>query len=219
VFCLSGGGVVKLMSVYLVLLAFVLLIVGCAGQGGTTTTSPPSTTLTTTESTTTTTTAPSTTVTTTVTTVGFSSTTGASAPTGVTAVPGKTYTAELSGKDVVPAVETTASGSASFTVDAAGTRIQFALSVSNITDVIAARVKVGKPGSNGSGVLILYPGPTQSGTFTGSLSGGSFGPEALIGPLTGKTIADFVALITSGQAYVNVGTVKNPGGEIRGQIH
>ena len=202
------------------LLALVLLIVGCAGQGGTTTTSPPSTALTTTESTTTTTVAaPSTTATTTGTTVGVSSTTGASEATGVTAVPGKTYTADLLGKDVVPAVETTATGSASFIVDATGTRIQFALSVTNITDVIAARVRVGKPGSNGSGVLIVYPGPTKSGTFTGTLSGGTFSASALIGILAGKTIADFVALITSGQAYVNVGTVKNPGGEIRGQIH
>ena len=210
----------KRMSVYLVVLAFVLLIVGCAGQGGTTTTSPPSTALTTTESTTTTTVAaPSTTATTTGTTVGVSSTTGASAATGVTAVPGNTYTADLSGKDVVPAVETTASGSASFTVDATGTRIQFVLSVSNITDVIAARVHVGKPGSNGPGVLILFAGPTHSGTFTGNLSGGTFNASALIGQFRGKTIADFVALITSDQAYVNVGTVKNPGGEIRGQIH
>jgi len=208
------------MCVCLTLLAVVLLIVGCAGQGDTTTTSPPSTALTTTESTTTTTmAAPSTTATTTGTTVGVSSTTGASDATGVTAVPGKTYTADLSGKDVVPAVETTATGSATFTVDATGTRIQFALSVSNITDVIAARVRVGKPGGNGSGVLILYPGPTRSGAFTGNLSGGTFSASALIGILAGKTIADFVALITSGQAYVNVGTVKNPGGEIRGQIH
>ena len=208
------------MCVYLMLLALVLLIVGCAGQGGTTTTSPPSTALPTTESTTTTTVAaPSTTATTTGTTVGVSSTTGASAATGVTAVPGKTYTADLSGKDVVPAVETTATGSASFTVDATSTRIQFVLSVTNLTDVIAARVRVGKPGGNGSGVLILYPGPTRSGAFTGNLSGGSFSASTLIGILAGKTIADFVALITSGQAYVNVGTVKNPGGEIRGQIH
>jgi hypothetical protein len=206
--------------VYLILLAVVLLSVGCAGQAGTTTTSPPTTALTTTtEGMTTTTTAPSTTETTAATTVGITSTTGGSVATGVTAVPGQTYTADLSGKDVVPAVETTATGSASFTVDATGTRIQFVLSVSNITDVIAARVHVGQPGSNGSGVLILYPGPTRSGTFTGSLSGGSFGAPALFGILAGKTIADFVALITSGRAYVNVGTVKNPGGEIRGQIH
>ncbi len=216
---LPGGDVVK-RSVYLPLLAVGLLIVGCAGGGGTTTTSPPSTALTTTESTATTTaTAPSTTATTTGTTVAVGSTTSASVATGVTAVPGKTYTADLSGKDVVPAVSTTATGVATFTVDDTGTRIQFALSGSNITDVIASRVHVGKPGSNGPGVLILYPGPTLGGTFSGNVSGGSFGPSALIGTLAGKTIADFVDLITSGQAYVNVGTVNNPGGEIRGQIH
>jgi hypothetical protein len=93
------------------------------------------------------------------------------------------------------------------------------LTVSNITDATAARVHMGKPGTNGPGVLILFAGPTHVGTFNGNLSGGTFNASALIGRLRGKTIADFVDLITSGQAYVNVGTVKNPGGEIRGQIH
>jgi len=206
---------VKRMCVFLPLLALVLLSFGCGGQVTTTTTSPPTTAApTTTESST------STTATTTSTTVAVTSTTGTSASTtAVTTAPGKTYTADLSGKDVVPSVDTTATGSVSFTVDATGTRIQFVLTVNNITDATAARVHVGKPGSNGPGVLILFAGPTHSGTFTGNLSGGTFNASALIGQFRGKTIADFVALITSDQAYVNVGTVKNPGGEIRGQIH
>ncbi len=140
-------------------------------------------------------------------------------PDGSDGRPGKTYAAELSGRDVVPAVDTAATGSATFMVDATGTRMNFVLSVSNITDVIASRVHVGKAGSNSPGVLILYPGPTISGAFTGNVSGGTFTASVLFGQLTGKTIADFVALITSGQAYVNVGTTENPGGEIRGQIH
>ena len=203
------------------LLAGVLLIFGCAGQGAPTTTRPPSAAVPTTTKSTTTTTlaATSTSATTTSSTAVITSTTGTSAPTGVTAVPSKTYTAELSGRDVVPAVNTAASGSATFLVDATGTRMNFVLSVSNITDVIASRVHVGKAGSNGPGVLILYPGPTISGAFTGNVSGGTFTASALFGQLAGKTIADFVALITSGQAYVNVGTTENPSGEIRGQIH
>lgn len=201
-----------------------LLFSGCMGQGTTTTTSPPTTAaLSTTESQTTTTmaTESTSTISPSTTAAVTSTATGATPPssTGVTAAPGKTYTAELSGKDVVPPVNTTATGSATFIVDATGTRIQFLLTVSNLTDANASRVHVGKPGSNGPGVLILFAGPTQSGAFTGSLSGGTFGASALIGQLTAKTIADFVALITSGQAYVNVGTVANPGGEIRGQIH
>ncbi len=209
------------MCLCLPLLAGVLLIFGCAGQGTPTTTRPPSAAAPTTTKATTTTTlaATSTSATTTSSTAVITSTTATSAPTGVTAVPGKTYTAELSGRDVVPAVNTAATGSATFMVDTTGTRMNFVLSVSNITDVIASRVHVGKAGSNGPGVLILYPGPTISGAFTGNVSGGTFTASVLFGQLTGKSIADFVALITSGQAYVNVGTTENPGGEIRGQIH
>jgi hypothetical protein len=210
--------VVKRLCLPLTLLAFMLLIVGCTGQGATTTTSPPTTALTT-KSTTTTVAPTSTSATVTSSTVAATSTTGTSASTGVTAPPGNTYTANLTGKDVVPAVDTAATGTATFTVDATGTRMNFVLSVDNVTDVIASRVHVGEPGSNGPGVLILYPGPTRSGTFTGALAGGTFSGSALFGQLQDKTIADFVALIASGQAYVNVGTVMNPKGEIRGQIH
>lgn len=138
--------------------------------------------------------------------------------TGVTAVPGKTYTATLTGAEVVPAVTTSAGGTATFTVDSTGTSMSFKLEVSNITDALASRAHIGKPGANGSGLVILYPGPTKTGPFTGTLSAGYFGGSVLIGPLAGKTIADFVDLITSGQAYVNVGTVTHPAGEVRGQI-
>ncbi len=104
-------------------------------------------------------------------------------------------------------------------MDPTATRVYFVLTVSNIADVTAARVHEGKPGINGQGVLILYPGPTQSGTFTGELAQGNFNASVLIGTLTGKTMADFVVLLQSGVAYVNVGTANNPHGEIRGQIH
>lgn len=130
-----------------------------------------------------------------------------------------TFKAELSGAEVVPAVDTLATGSATFTIDATGTRAYFKLAVSNITDVIASRVHEGTPGNNGRGVLILYPGPTQGGTFTGVLAQGNFNASVLIGSLAGKTLADFAVLLQGGLAYVNVGTTKNPQGEIRGQIH
>jgi len=84
--------------------------------------------------------------------------------------------------------------------------------------VIASRVHEGKPGSNGSGLLILYPGPTAEGPFNGVIAQGYFDASVLIGSLTGKTIADFAVLLQGGLAYVNVGTVQNPQGEIRGQI-
>lgn len=186
----------KKTLVFMPVLAVLLLFSGCAAKVTTTTTSPATTN------------APTTT------TASSTSTTATTVSTVAT-----TYTAELSGKEVLPAVDTSATGSATFTVDATSTRVHFVLKVSNITDVTASRLHEGKPGTNGQGLLILFPGPTQSGIFTGVLAQGNFNASALIGSLTGKTIADFVALLESGQAYVNVGSTKNPKGEIRGQIH
>ena len=180
-------------------IAVILLVSGCAAEV-TTTTTP--------------TTSPTTTNAPTTTTASSTSTTAPTTPPMAT-----TFTAELSGAEVVPPVDTPATGSATFTIDATGTRAHFKLTLSNITDVIASRVHEGKPGTNGRGVLILYPGPTLSGTFTGVLAQGNFNASVLIGSLTGRTLADFAVMLQGGQAYVNVGTTKNPQGEIRGQIH
>lgn len=187
--------------------ALMLLTCGCWGEAATTTTSA-------TTPATATTTLPTTTSTSATTTTSSTSTTSTTLLTGPLS-----FTAELSGSEVVPAVDTLATGSATFTIDPSGTKASFVLKLSNISDVIASRVHEGKPGTNGPGVLILYPGPTQTGTFTGTLAQGNFNASVLIGSLTGKTIADFAALLASGEAYVNVGTTKNPEGEIRGQIH
>ena len=185
----------KKTRAFVPILAGLLLFSGCVAKVAPTTTSPPTTNIST-------------------------STTAASTSTTTTVVStvATTFTAKLSGAEVVPAVDTSATGSATFIVDATGSRVHFLLKVSNITDVIASRVHEGQLGANGQGLLILFPGPTKSGLFTGALAEGNFNASALIGSLTGKTIADFVALLQSGQAYVNVGTTKNPKGEIRGQI-
>ena len=129
-----------------------------------------------------------------------------------------TFTAELSGKEVLPPVETIATGAATFTFESVLDRAYFVLKVSNLDGATASRLKEGKPGTNGQGVLILYPGPGIVGPFTGVLAQGYFNASALIGSLKGKTIADLKVLLESGGAYVNVGTVKNPNGEIRGQV-
>ncbi len=203
----------KSVRVFIPLLAVLLLLPGCGGKTATTTTSPPTSSP---PASSPLSTSPLTTYAPTNSTASSTSTTAAATPpaTGI-----KTFTAQLSGAEVVPAVTTTATGSATFTVDPTGTKVHFVLEVSNISDVIASRLHEGKPRTNGSGLLILYPGPTQDGPFTGALAGGNFDASVLIGSLSGGTIADFVALLESGQAYVNVGTTKNPAGEIRGQVH
>jgi len=71
---------------------------------------------------------------------------------------------------------------------------------------------------DGEGILTIYGGPTRSDVFTGVVTQGSFTADQLVGPLRGKTVADFVALFKAGSVYLNVGTTGHPSGEIRGQL-
>lgn len=191
------------------LLIGLLIFVGCDSSGTVSTSTTPSTST------------PTSGVSSTVSDATTTSTPSEGSSTTATPVSGEgaTYTAELTGNQVVPPISTEATGSATFTVDPTGTRVRFSLEVSNMTDVDSSRVRQGAMGTNGSGVVVLLSGRYGAGVFTGTVASGSFDASALIGQLKGKTIADFVALMASGQAYVSVGTVENPGGEIRGQIH
>jgi hypothetical protein len=222
----------RLMVFATVVIAFASAVLGagCFGTAASTTTATTAAV----DSTTTTTAVVVTTTTSTVAVTGTTSTEGASSTstepgagttasdTSTTGSTGTTttvtFTAALSGEEVVPAVSTTATGSATFTFESTLTRAYFVLKVSNLADVTASRLKQGKPGTNGQGVLILYPGPTIPGLHTAVLAQGWFDSTALIGPLYGKTIADLKALLEKGEAYVNVGTDANPDGEIRGQV-
>jgi hypothetical protein len=141
----------------------------------------------------------------------------ATAPTGL-ASGGSTYRAVLLGQNEIPAQSTSASGTLTLTVAATSSSVHYALVVSKIRDIIAARLHEGRAGATGATIITLYAGPTKSGVFTGTLAQGSFTAAKLEGPFKGKTIADFVALIEAGSLYLNVGTSDHPGGEIRGQL-
>jgi hypothetical protein len=85
-----------------------------------------------------------------------------------------------------------------------------------------AHIHLGPVGETGPVVVWLYPdGPPPQeipGRFDGVLAEGTITSENLVGPLAGATLADLIDEIQAGNAYVNVHTVQNPPGEIRGQI-
>jgi hypothetical protein len=56
------------------------------------------------------------------------------------------------------------------------------------------------------------------GTTNGILATGTITSASLVGALKGKTLNDLIVKMNEGNAYVNVHTMMNPGGEIRGQI-
>ena len=122
------------------------------------------------------------------------------------------FTATLSGAQEVPAVATIATGSAVFTLSPDGTMMTYRVMVNNISGVVASHIHLAPFGVGGPVVAPLMIGTTP-GIFTGVLTAAD-----LTGTLLGMPLDRLVAEMNAGNTYINVHTVANPGGEIRGQI-
>ena len=128
------------------------------------------------------------------------------------------HKATLTGKDIVPPVETQATGEVTFTLSKDGKELTYTLTVKDIENATAAHIHAGKKGENGGPLAGLFAGPKKEGMYSGELAKGTITDKNLMGPLAGKKIKDLVKIIKGGGAYVNIHTEKNPNGEIRGQI-
>jgi hypothetical protein len=139
------------------------------------------------------------------------------------------FMAQLSGTNEVPPRETNAFGGASFNLDKDGTVLSFRLKVANISNVTASHIHCAAAGVNGPVGVTLFVGTAGSGPFDGVLASGAIAAPDAGNSCGWGTLADVVAAMRSGNAYVNVHTNDGvaptntgpgdfPGGEIRGQI-
>jgi hypothetical protein len=121
----------------------------------------------------------------------------------------------MTGAKEVPPVNSMASGSTTFVNNQ--TVIDYDLSVSDLYNVTAAHIHQGRGGVNGPIVVTLYktadPSPGLFGGYSGNITS-----SMLEGPLKGKQLSALVDILSNGQAYVNVHTIKNKNGEIRDQV-
>jgi hypothetical protein len=129
------------------------------------------------------------------------------------------FEAALSGSEEVPPVDTDAIGLASFTLSEDETELQYTIGISSISNMTQAHIHLGAQGENGPVVAFLFeqarPGAVSA---VGLQVEGVITSDDLLGPLAGSELADLIAAIEAGNAYVNVHTTQNPAGEIRGQI-
>jgi hypothetical protein len=140
------------------------------------------------------------------------------------------WSTHASGSREVPPRATSGQTQAIFHLSDDASELQYKLIASNIENVVASHIHVGASGVNGPIVAFLYgtaaPG---AGRTDGVLAEGTITAANLIGPLAGKSLADLIALLDSGGAYVNVHTNDGvdpintgpgdfPGGEVRGDI-
>ena len=141
----------------------------------------------------------------------------------------------LSGNEEVPIVLTTGGGTLTASINWEGTEIAYKLRYSDLeSDATQAHIHIGQPRVNGGISVFLCantppitppaapasvppPCPLREGEVEGVLSAVDvIGPSSQ-GVLEGD-LGRLVHAIRAGNTYVNVHTVRSPGGEIRSQI-
>lgn len=140
------------------------------------------------------------------------------------------FNTHLSGNEQVPSRATHSTGQAVFTLNADRTAIDYRINVSNIQNVVAAKMQNAPAGSTGPDVAVLFgPVAPGGGKSSGVLAKGTLTADKLVGPFAGKAIADLVTEIQAGRIYITVMTDDGQGspdekpgdfssGEIRGQV-
>ena len=120
------------------------------------------------------------------------------------------FSADLSGSEEVPAVESDAKGVATF----ANGSLEFLVVTMGLENVTQSHIHVGDAGENGPVAAFLF-GPSPGTTQDGILAEGIHEDDS---DLVVGTLDDLIDVLRGGYAYVNVHTTGVPSGEIRGQI-
>lgn len=127
-------------------------------------------------------------------------------------------TATLSPGEETPALLSGAVGSAEVGVDVTARELSVTVRVFNLpTASTAGHIHVGPRGVAGP-VVLDFPnvaGRTGDFVLTFRLSQTALRPNAALGI---NTMDDIIQAIVGGNAYVNIHSTTNPGGEIRGQL-
>lgn len=131
------------------------------------------------------------------------------------------FVAAQSGREEVPANTTKSRGHARFWLSEDGTELTYRLTVANIEGVTQAHIHLADAGVNGPVVVFLYGFNPAGITTNGILAEGTITQANLIARPAigfGGTMAELVARMRGGGAYVNTHTLAIPGGQVRGQL-
>jgi len=124
------------------------------------------------------------------------------------------YVANLSPANEVPVKTTPGTGVTTF-VDL-GTSIEWTMTLTNMTGVIASHIHGPAAAGVNTGVIInLFLPNVATGTVNGEVARGTITNANN----ANVSLDSLRTLFNNGNAYVNIHTSVNPGGEIRDQIH
>jgi hypothetical protein len=127
----------------------------------------------------------------------------------------------LVGAEENPPVPTDADGQAVLKLSSDGTSMHYKVITNGLTAITQSHIHIGPVGVNGPIVVFLFGFVAGGVTQDGILAEGDFTAANLIARPAigfGATMPELIASLRTGGAYVNVHTVANPGGAIRGQV-
>lgn len=130
----------------------------------------------------------------------------------------KRFTASLTAQEEVPPGDSDETGSATIIPNMNNDSISYTVNVTDMDEITQAHIHIGNRGENGPVVVTLFKTDTPADDITGVLAEGNATAANLEGPMAGKQISDLITAMQNGTTYVNIHTVENPMGEIRGQI-
>ncbi len=122
--------------------------------------------------------------------------------------------ATLSGGQEVPVVQTNASGSATVTINDALTAINFNLTYQGLVGITGAHIHIGAAGETGPNILNMAIGDFAS-PLAGTLTAADLNPAPALGI---NTFEDAVNAILAGNTYIEIHSISDPSGELRGQL-
>ena len=128
----------------------------------------------------------------------------------------KTYVANLSPANEVPPKTTTGTGVVTFVDN--GDVIDWTMTLTNVTNVRASHIHgPAVAGVNANVIINLFlpNAPPETGTLNGVVARGTITNANN----TSVSLDSLRVLFNNGNAYVNVHTAANLGGEIRDQVH
>lgn len=131
---------------------------------------------------------------------------------------------KLSGFQETPSILSTGSGTFKWSLDNTGKIISFVLTYSNLSSpATMSHIHFAQAGVAGGVIVVLCGGskPACPADVNGTVNGTITAADVVGVPAQGVnagSFADLIAILRSGNAYVNVHSTAHPGGEIRGQI-
>ncbi|HYT04754.1 MAG TPA: CHRD domain-containing protein [Gemmatimonadales bacterium] len=136
--------------------------------------------------------------------------------------------ARLTPVQEVPSTLSSATGEWMAEVDPTRTSVTFTMTYSDLsTPVLFSHIHFGQPGVNGA-VMVFFcnnssngpqprPCPTPGGTVSGTFTAADVQAVTTQGIRAGS-LDDVLAAISTGRTYVNIHSMRSPGGEIRGRV-